>query len=224
MPVNPKKIKKAVIEAKKNKKKGKFVHTIDLSVNLKDIDLKQPKNRINTELVLPHGLGKKKNKICVCTTSGDFALRAKKEGLDVLEKDDLINLQKDKKEAKKIANNYDFFIATVEAMPQVAKSLGPVLGPKGKMPLGPPKGSGTVPPTVDVKPLKEKYEKTIRLKMRKSPQINCPVGDEEMSEDEIAENIAKVINFLEENLEKGMKNIKSAYVKTTMGRPVKIEL
>ncbi|MHA1231905.1 MAG: 50S ribosomal protein L1 [Candidatus Helarchaeota archaeon] len=223
MPIDRNKIKKAVIEARKNKKKGKFVHTIDLSINLKDIDLKQPKNRINAELVLPHSPGKDR-KICVCTTSGDFALRAKQEGLTVLDKDALTKFQKDKSAARKFCKKFDFFIASVEAMPLIAKSLGPVLGPQGKMPLGPPKGAGIVPPTADIKPLKDRYNKTIRLRMRKSLQINCPVGNENMSDDEIVDNIAAVINYLENNLEKGLRNIKSIYVKTTMGKPVKIEI
>ncbi|MHA1268684.1 MAG: 50S ribosomal protein L1 [Candidatus Helarchaeota archaeon] len=222
MPINQNNIKKAVIEAKSKRNKGKFTHSIDLSINLKEIDLKQPKNRINTEFVLPHNPGKKIN-ICVCTTVGDFALRAKQEGLTVLTKEDLENFRKNKSEAKKFIKKFDFFIASVEAMPLVAKSLGPVLGPKGKMPLGPPKGSGIVPPTTDIKPLKEQYEKTIRLQMRKSLQINCPVGNENMDDDKITENISSVLRFLENNLEKGLKNIKNIYVKTTMGKPVKIE-
>ncbi|MHA1311992.1 MAG: 50S ribosomal protein L1 [Candidatus Helarchaeota archaeon] len=223
MPVNSDIIKKAVKEAKNNRNKGNFVQTLDLSINLKEIDLKQPKNRINTEIILPHGPGKD-IKICVCTTSGDFALRARQEGLTVLDKDALLELQKNKKEAKKIAKQFDFFIASVEVMPIIAKSLGPVLGPQGKMPLGPPKGSGIVPPTTNIKPLIEKYKKTIRLKMRKSLQINCPVGKEDMDDDLITENILAVITFLENNLEKGLKNIKSIFIKTTMGHSVKVKI
>ena len=224
MPLNTKDIRKAVVDAKEKKKKGNFTQTIDLSIVLKDIDLKQPKNRINMELVLPNEHRKKLSNICVCTTNGDFALRAKQEGLTVINKEALTELQKDRSAARKFVKSYEFFIASVEVMPLIARSLGPVLGPRGKMPLGPPKGAGIVPPTTDIKPLIDRYQKTIRIKMRKSLQINCPVGNEKMDEDKIVENISTVINFLENNLEKGIRNLKNISIKTTMGIPVKIEL
>ncbi|MBD3230648.1 MAG: 50S ribosomal protein L1 [Candidatus Lokiarchaeota archaeon] len=224
MPLDSDIIENAVKKAKENKFKGKFTHTVDLFIILRDIDLKQPQNRINTEHVLPNGLGNKKSNICVLTTNGDFALRAKQEDLTVVDKEGLNELQQNRSEARKLSRDHDFFIASVEAMPLVAKSLGPVLGPKGKMPLGPPRGSGIVPPTTEIKSLKEKYEKTIRLKMRKALRIYCPVGDEEMSNKELTENIESIVNFLERNLEKGLGNFKNIYLKTTMGHPVKIEI
>ena len=60
--------------------------------------------------------------------------------------------------------------------------------------------------------------------MRKSLQINCPVGKEDMDDDLITENILAVITFLENNLEKGLKNIKSIFIKTTMGHSVKVKI
>jgi len=53
LPIDRKLILKAVEEAKKNAKKRKFTQTIDLVINLKEIDLKIPENRINELLELP---------------------------------------------------------------------------------------------------------------------------------------------------------------------------
>jgi len=50
------------------------------------------------------------------------------------------------------------------------------------------------------------------------------VGDETMSDEDIAENIEAVISAVVGKLKKGIRNIKSIYVKTTMGEAVKIKV
>ena len=45
-----------------------------------------------------------------------------------------------------------------------------------------------------------------------------------MESEDIADNIQAVLTRLERRLEKGMRNIREAYVKTTMGPPAKITL
>ncbi|MHA1264233.1 MAG: 50S ribosomal protein L1 [Candidatus Helarchaeota archaeon] len=221
MPIDLAPIMKAVEELKEKTKKRNFIQSIDLSVKVKDIDLKQPKNRINAELFLPHELGKDP-KICVIA-SGDLAVRAKNMGLEVLDKEGLAKLRGDKKQAKKFVKNIDIFIAGVDLMPELAKTLGPVLGPAGKMPLGPPRGKGIIPPNADLVPVIEEYKKMVRIRLRKNLVVNCKVGIESMDSREIAENIQTVINFLEQQFEKGLHNIAALYIKMTMGPSVKIE-
>ena len=221
MPVNLAPIIKAVDELKEKSKKRKFIQSVDLAINIKDVDLKQPKNRINTEVFLPHELGKG-SKICV-VASGDLGIRAKNMGLTVLDKDELGKLGSDKKTAKKFVRNYDIFVAGVDLMPTLAKSLGPVLGPTGKMPLGPPKGRGIIPPNADLNPIIDLYKKMVRIRLRKSLVINCKIGSEKMSSQDLAENIQSITNYLEETLENGLRNIAKLGVKTTMGPYIKIE-
>jgi large subunit ribosomal protein L1 len=53
--------------------------------------------------------------------------------------------------------------------------------------------------------------------------VQCRIGTENMKEEELAENIQTVLRTLEGKLKKGMKNIRSASIKTTMGTPVKVK-
>ena len=48
----------AVQKALESAKKRKFVETVELAVNLRDVDLTIPKNRIQEEIILPKGRGK----------------------------------------------------------------------------------------------------------------------------------------------------------------------
>jgi len=81
-----------------------------------------------------------------------------------------------------------------------------------------------VPPNADLESLLNKYRKTVVIKMRNHPVIQCRVGTENMKDEELAENIQAVLKVIEGKMKSGIKNIKSIHVKTTMGAPVKIKL
>ncbi|HUY01091.1 MAG TPA: 50S ribosomal protein L1 [Candidatus Deferrimicrobium sp.] len=218
--IDPAPIKAALKKLKETTKTRKFNQSFDLSITIKDVDLKQPKNRITAEVFLPNPIAESR-KICVIGT-GDLGVRAKNMGLEVLDKEDLDKLKSDKKVAKKFVRNVDIFIAGVDLMPVLAKTLGPVLGPTGKMPLGPPKGKGIIPPNADLTPIVEEYNKMVRIRLRNNLSVNCKVGNEKMLPAQIAENIQSVTHFLEDNLEHGLRNIAGLYIKTTMGPSIKI--
>jgi len=216
MPIETKKIVAAVEQAKKNAEKRKFMQALDLIIRLREIDLKKPENRINELIELPNQAGKA-IKVCVIA-SGALAVNAKKAGADlVLEKEALEKFGENKREAKKLADEYDFFIAEAPLMPTIGKSLGAVLGPRGKMPT-------PIPLNAAIEPILTKHRKTVRIRIKDQPIIQCRVGAEDMSDEKIAENIQAVISRLEGKLEKGLKNIHKAYIKATMGPLVKLEL
>lgn len=216
MPVEIKKIVSAVGQAKNNAEKKKFTQTIDLIIKLRDIDLKKPENRINELVELPNPVGKPV-KVCVIA-SGALVVDAKKAKADlVLEKGDLEKLGGDKKAAKKLANRYDFFIAEAPLMPLIGKTLGSVLGPRGKMPT-------PIPPNAPIGPILTKHRKMTRVRIKDQPVIQCRVGTEEMPDEKIAENIQSVLARLEAKLEKGLKNIRKTYLKATMGKLTALEL
>ncbi|MGC9345892.1 MAG: 50S ribosomal protein L1 [Candidatus Bathyarchaeales archaeon] len=215
MPLDQKTIINAIKEAKEKAKERNFTQSLELIVNLQDIDMKSPGGRIQERVELPYPPSEKPNKICVIA-SGELALNAKRAKADlVIERDDLKELAGKKKEIRKIANEYDFFIAEAPLMPLVGKILGTALGPRGKMPV-------PVPPRADIAGLIEKYRKMVFIRMRNQPVIQCRVGTESMNEEKIAENVQAILRVLEGKLKRGIKNIESAYIKMSMGTPVKI--
>ncbi len=205
----------AVKEAIEKSKERKFLESVDLAINLKDVDLSIPKNRINEEIVLPHGRGKE-IKVGVFA-SGETALKAKECADIVIAPEEIDTLAEDKRKARKMANQYDFFLAEAPLMGKIGKSLGIILGPRGKMPK-------PLPPGADPCPLVDRLKKTVRVRSRDRRTFHVAVGTKNMKPEEIAENIKEVIKRVETKLERGLQNIDSVYVKTTMGPAVKIKL
>jgi len=216
LPINKEEIVKAVDEAKKSSLERGFRQSIDLLLTLKEIDLKRPENRINEIIELPNSIGKEV-KIRLFAT-GDLAVRANNTSVDqIFRIEDLERFARNKKSAKKIAKETDFFIAEAPLMPQIARSLGPILGPRGKMPT-------PIPPTAQIENIIDRYRKMVRVRVRDQMNAQCRVGTEDISNDDLAENIITVITRLERTLPKGLANISAAYVKTTMGSPIKMNL
>lgn len=131
MPLDQKTILAAVKEAKEKSEKRKFTQSVELVLNLQEIDMKSPEGRIQEIVDLPHAL-EKPNRICVMA-SGELALKARRANADhVVERSELDGLAGKKRELRKMAEDYDVFIAEAQLMPLVGKILGPVLGPRGK--------------------------------------------------------------------------------------------
>ncbi|UCH89953.1 MAG: 50S ribosomal protein L1 [Thermoplasmata archaeon] len=208
-----KRIIQAVENVLKQSKKRKFSESVELSINLKDIDLSIPKNRIDDEIILPKGRGKDIK--IVVFGSGELALKAKAVANLVIQPEELESIAKDKREARKMVNAHDFFIAEAPMMPEIGKTLGIILGPRGKMPK-------PIPPQADPAPMITNLKKTIRLRSKERRTFHAPIGTRNMSVDELVENIETVLNRLESKLERGRQNIASVFVKTTMGPAVRV--
>ncbi len=215
MPIDEEAILEALREMRARTRRRNFKQSVELLVSLRDVDLRKPENRIRELVELPHGLGKEA-RVCVIA-SGDAALRAKRAGLEVLDKEQLEAMAGDKKAAKKLAKQYDYFVAEAPLMPLIGRILGPVLGPRGKMPT-------PVPPTADFAKVVERLRKTVRVVAWKAPHVYCRVGTEDMDDKALAENINAVIKVLEDKLPRGLSNIKSVYVKMTMGPAVEVKI
>jgi large subunit ribosomal protein L1 len=215
MPLDKKTIVDAVKQAKEQSGGKKFNQTIDLILNIKEVDMKAPEGKIQAVVELPHATVKP-NKVLV-VASGELAMKARQSNADkVIERGDLEALAGKKKELRKLANAYDVFISETPLMAMVGKTLGPVLGPRGKMPI-------PVPPNADIVELLKKHRKTVVVRMRTQPIIQVSVGSEAMSEDDLFDNVQAVLRFLEGKLKRGLKNVKNVYIKTSMGLPVKIK-
>ena len=201
----------------------KFDESIDLIINFKDINLNDPKNRIDKEIILSNEVitGDNPN-ICVIA-SDEILLEAKKLGVDTLDSNGLVNLNnEEKKFKKKFAKKYDYFVVEDKMMRDVARYLARFLGPVGKMPKPFPTGYGIISSPDDLKVAHERYKKTIRVQMKKQPIIFVKIGKKSMDQEKLYENMKTVINFIADKMPHKFNNFKSMYLKTTMGKPVKV--
>lgn len=207
-------ITQAVKTVKENSPKRNFNQSFDLIINLKNVDVKKTGLDFFVQLHFSKG---KKTKICALV--GPELEKEAREVCDtVISQNEFQKYTKDKKIVKKLAKQHDFFIAQANIMPQVATSFGRVLGPKGKMPN--PKAGCVVPPKTNLKILYERLQKTLRINAKTDPIVHCTVGKEDMNEEEIVDNVSNVYTSVIHQLPQEKNNIKSVFLKLTMGKPV----
>lgn len=208
-------LKIAIEKMKKDSPARKFVESVDIAINLKDINLQDPSKRFQMAVRLPHPL-EKDVKICVLG-EGSHLVDAESAGAArIINKDELDNISREPKIAKKLAQQYDFFIATASLMPTIGRSLGKFLGPRGKMPR-------PLPPTAPIKPLINDLQTTIQIRLRQSPVIHARIATIAMENDSIVENALTIVRSVENRLEKGENNIRTIYIKSTMGPAIKVK-
>ncbi len=208
-----------ILKSAREGKKRNFPQSVDLIVNLKELDLKKQEQQVEFFATLPNS-PKKKVKVCAFV-GAEMQEDAKNVCDNVVMQEEFQRYSKDKKLAKKLAKDYDFFVAQANFMAQVATSFGRVFGPRGKMPN--PKAGCVVAPKMPLKPLYDKLQKTVKISARKEPIIQCVVGHEGMEDEEIADNIMSLYDQMIHHLPNERNNIKSAFIKMTMGSPQRIE-
>ncbi len=209
------KIAEAIRKAVDTAPKRKFVESVEMSFTIKDVDLKNPNNRIQEEIRLPSGRGKDIDVAMFAT--GEAAQKARDAGLTVYEPAMIEELGGDKNKAKKVANKHDFFLSEVPHMGLVGRYLGVVLGPRGKMPR-------PVPPTVDPGIIATGLKSTVVIKSRDKITFHCAFGSVSQSEDELIANANEVFRRVTSKLERGVGNLRSLFIKTSMGPTQRIEV
>ena len=206
-------IEQAVSRALEDAPERNFRETVDLAINLRDLDLNEPSNRVDESIVLPSGTGQE-TKIVVFA-EGETALRAEDVADEVFDGDELEDLGGDDDEAKDLADETDFFIAEASMMQDIGRYLGTVLGPRGKMPE-------PLQPDDDVVEVVNRMKNTVQLRSGDRRTFHTRVGAEDMGAEDISDNIDVILRRLHSNLEKGPLNIDNVYVKTTMGPAVEV--
>ncbi|MCI4318827.1 MAG: 50S ribosomal protein L1 [Thermoplasmata archaeon] len=191
----------------------KFPESIEISVNLKELDLTNPKNRIEDEVPLPNGRGRPV-KVAVFGTP-EMCQKVKGTADLAVAPNQLDELFKDKKGSKKLVEEYDFFLAEAPLMPTIGRRLGVVLGPRGKMPR-------PIPPGADPTNIINALKRSIRIRSKGNRTFHAPVGTRTMAPEAIAQNVDAVLGRIVGKLEQGRTNIESVYVKTTMGAAVRL--
>jgi len=202
---NKYKITDAIKYLRENAKERKFKQSFDLVVNIKSVDLKKPENKFSKDVILPHGRGKD---VSVCIISDTV-----KDGVG---KGFIESVGRNKKEAKNFVKKFDFFVCEAPMMPLVGKVLGRYLGPMGKMPKPfPPGGNADV--------IINNVKKSVMVRLQNTPVIHIFIGSETLSDDQIKENIEKVVDVIKKSMP-GKAQIKNANLKLTMSKPVKLDV
>jgi len=198
-------------DVKEPGKSRNFKESVELIVNFKDIDVKKG-FALNEMVQLP----KTSSPATVCVIAGgDMGQKAKQANADaVVGTEDLDKFAANKRESRKFINKYDFFLADTKMMPAVGKTLGQLLGPRGKMPT-------PVPFNAPIEAFLDRFRASVRVRTRASLSLSCKIGDETMNNSDLAVNAHAVLSAIERKLPNGEKNIKRVMVKTTMGRPIK---
>ena len=211
-------LQKAIIAVKKNSPKRKFKQSLDLIIAIKSLDLKKTDNHVDLFVQLPH---KRNKKVRVCALVGPELREAAKAACDTaVNLEDFDKYAKDKSLVKKLAEKHDFFIAQANIMPKVASSFGRVLGPKGKMPN--PKAGCIVPPNANLAPIMQKLQNTLRVSVKTAPLMQCRIGEEDTSDNDLIDNALFVYTSLVHALPNEKHNIKCVYTKLTMGPCLKV--
>ncbi|GIU69470.1 MAG: 50S ribosomal protein L1 [Candidatus Woesearchaeota archaeon] len=209
-----------VTQLRQSSPKRNFIQAVDLIVNLQDLDFKKPDHQIDFYVVLPHGTGKKKR--IAAFVDVDMIDEAKSVCDTVISLTQFDDYAKDKKKIKKLAKNHDYFIAQSTIMSKIASTFGRILGPRNKMPN--PKAGCVVASKSNIKPVYDRLQKTIRVLARNKPLVQLCIAREDMSDEQIADNLYFVYDQLIHHLPKEKNNIKSIFIKTTMGKAVKVEV
>lgn len=195
-----------------DKGKRKFTQSVEFIVNFSGVDFSKQDKRLNLPIVLPNGTGKTM-KVAVFA-EGQMAMDAKNAGADiVMSGDEIPDLAKDTPKLRKLMKDHVFF-AQPNLMMQVGKHLGQVMGTRDKLPK--PIVGG------NISRLSEEAKKTVKIKTKGKylPVLACLVGNENMEPEKVAENILEVYESVSNAV--GKQYIKSAYVKLTMGKPIKV--
>ncbi|RZD34015.1 MAG: 50S ribosomal protein L1 [Methanobacteriota archaeon] len=200
-------------DALQSERKRKFVETVEVAINLCDVDLQNPQKRINAEVALPHGRGRPAR--VAVFAQGEMAAISKKIVDTVISPDQIDEYSENKREAKKLADKFDFFVAETGLMATIGKSLGVVLGPRGKMPR-------PIPPQADIARIIKSLTNLVPVRSKDRPTFHVPFGNVSMTQEQLADNLETILKRVESNLDRGNDNIASIWVKTTMGKAVRL--
>eukprot|EP00796_Vickermania_ingenoplastis_P012563 gene12563-8610_t len=210
--IPPAQLMEAIQAVLTSDKPRKFKESIDLQVNLKNYDPQKDK-RFSGSVRLPHVCRPRMTVCLLCDLVHEDV--AKKVGVPTMNQEELKKLNKNKKLVKKMCNQYDAFLCSESIIKTVPRLVGPHMHRMGKFP--------TVCGMNE--PLQEKIQElqsTVKFQLKKVLCLGTCVGHLELNEDQVRQNITMALNFFVSLLKKNWQNLKSAYIKSTMGKPQRI--
>ena len=214
--IGAEKLKGFIKECLENRKKRKFTETIDLQIGLKDYDPNKDKRFAGT-VKLPN-IARPHLKVCVIADAAHID-KCKKLNIDYIDADTLKKRidpnDKKGKELKKWAGKYKLLFVSETLVRQLPKLGGPLLSKWGKFPT-------VIKTDDDVKLKIDEMKSSVKFQLKKVLCLAVAVANDKMTEDQIRQNLITAINYLVSLLKKNWNNVKSLYIRTTMGHPVKI--
>jgi len=122
---------------------------------------------------------------------------------------------KDKTKIKKWAKKYDLLLASDSVGKQVTKLLGNVLVKMGLYPVILAEGEKIVSKIDELK-------HTVKFQSKKAACLGTAVGNVNLTEDQIRQNVTMSINYLVSLMKKGWQNVGTLHIKTSMGSAYRI--
>lgn len=210
------KMKVAITQMLASRKPRKFVETVDLQIGLKDYDPSKDK-RFAGSVKLPY-IPRPRLRVCVIADAAHVD-KCKAAGFDYIEADNLKKLidptDKKGKQLKKFAKKYKLFFVSESLVRQLPKLGGPLLTRWGKFPT-------VIQTNDDIKAKVEEGLQTVKFQLKKVICLGVAVGNVDMTEEQIRHNLNMSVNYLISLLKKGWNNIKSLYIRSTMGQSIKL--
>ena len=211
--MDKKKLLEGIKEAKKSKPR-KFTQTVELIVKIKGYD---PKKEGDINLLIEVPKIHKPAKVCAII-GPELVDKSKKVSDKIITDKELEKIKTE--DARKLAEEYDYFIAQAELMPKLAEKMGRVLGPAGKMPN--PKRGQIVTPKSNIENIVNKLKNSVNFSSKKQPALKGIIGNEKMSDDELLQNIEVILDNIKKSIPSSQGAIDTIIIKTTMGKPIKI--
>eukprot|EP00898_Chlorokybus_atmophyticus_P005063 jgi/Chlat1/5558/Chrsp369S05401 len=193
-------------------KKRNFVETIELQIGLKNYDPQKDKRFAGT-VRLPN-VPRPKLRVCMLGDA-QHCDEAKAVGIDAMDVEALKKMNKNKKLVKKLAKKYNAFLASEAVIKQIPRLLGPGLNKAGKFPTLVTHSDNLAEKVNEVK-------SSVKFQLKKVLCLGVAVGNVGMSDKEIFSNVTLSVNFLVSLLKKNWQNVKSLYIKSTMGPPLRV--
>ena len=169
--------------------------------------------RFSNSIRLPHII-RPRYRICVY---GDEAHcdEARANHIACMSVEDLKRLNKNRKKIRQLEHRYDVFLASESLIRLIPRLLGPGLGRVGKFPTL----------LTHQETLAEKIEQiksTLRVRMKKQPLINVPIGHVQMTIDQLLVHLNMSINFIIGLLRKHWQHVGKIFLKSTMGKSFRL--
>ncbi|CAH9110386.1 unnamed protein product [Cuscuta epithymum] len=193
-------------------KNRKFTETIELQIGLKNYDPQKDK-RFSGSVKLPH-VPRPKMKVCMLGDA-QHVEEAEKISMEYMDVESLKKLNKNKKLVKKLAKKYHAFLASEAVIKQIPRLLGPGLNKAGKFPT-------LVTHQESLENKVNEIKATVKFQLKKVLCMGVAVGNVGMEEKQVFQNVQMSVNFLVSLLKKNWQNVRCLYLKTTMGKPVRV--